>query len=460
MTGARLSFRRRFGYGVGDVGFNLYFTTASLYLLYYYTDVAQIGPATAGWIFAVALIWDAISDPIMGYIASRTRSRWGRYRPYLLFGSLPLAASWALMFLPTGLTGGALVAYALVTHVLFRTLYTVVSMPYVSLSAVMTTDSAERGSLASIRMVAAISAGLFSAFTLLKLAAWFGEGDSLRGFFLAAVLYGALATAILWYVFASTEERADIAEAPLATASQMFAMLRSNRPFWLIAGYLLMTSAASTMFGKTLPYSFKYALGRPDLIGSALAGLTACALVSVPIWTVLMKRTSKRTVALLGLAVGLVGYATYWFAGEMIGLPIAIAIALLGFAGGAGALAFWAMIPDTVEFGEWRSGVRAEGMVFGLISFVQKAALGLSVGVLGELLSMVGYVANQPQTPQTLHDMHALMTLGPMGLLAAAAVFVFFYPLDRATHGRLVRLLGRRARHSSTHRPSMGEQAS
>jgi GPH family glycoside/pentoside/hexuronide:cation symporter len=127
--------------------------------LLYYTDVLGLAPATAGWIFAAALAWDAVTDPVMGYIASRTRTRWGRYRPYLLFGAVPLAASWALIFLPTGFTGTALTLFALAAHMLFRTCYTVVSMPYVSLSAVMTSDSHERGVLAGFRMVAATGGG-------------------------------------------------------------------------------------------------------------------------------------------------------------------------------------------------------------------------------------------------------------------------------------------------------------
>jgi GPH family glycoside/pentoside/hexuronide:cation symporter len=443
---ARLPFRRRFGYSVGDFGFNLFFTTASLYLLYYYTDVLGLPPATAGWIFAVALIWDAVSDPIMGYIASRTRSRWGRYRPYLLFGSIPLAASWVLMFVPTGLSGEPLVLFTLSAHVLFRTLYTVVSMPYLSLSAVMTTDSAERGALASYRMISAIVAGLFSAFTLLKFAEALGGGDPMRGFLLSSILFATLAAAILLFVYAFTEEAVQAAEAPRPTAREMVAMLRGNKPFWLIAGWLLMWSTASTLFGKTLPYQFKYGFDRPELIGTALAGITAFALLALPFWAMLMHRTSKRAVSLAGTAVGFLGYGLYWAAGDQLGGPVAVAIALLGIAGGAGAMTFWAMIPDTVEYGEWRAGVRAEGIIFGLISFVQKAALGLSVGLLGELLTAIGYTANQRQAADTLAHMHLLMSAGPMLLVTVGASFVFFYPLDRATHGRLVRVLARRAR--------------
>lgn len=230
MTQPALSFGRKVGYGAGDFGFNLFFSTASLYLLYYYTDVLGLPPATAGWIFAVALIWDAVFDPVMGYLASRTRTRWGRYRPYILFGAVPLAASWILIFVPTGLTGTALLLAALAFHVLFRTLYAVVSMPYLALTAVITSDSADRGVLAGVRMAFAATCGLFAAFSTLKFVSAFGGGQ--RGFLWTAVLFGALAALIFAVVFASTRERVESDQsAPEPSAADMLRMLRGNHAF-------------------------------------------------------------------------------------------------------------------------------------------------------------------------------------------------------------------------------------
>lgn len=434
---------RRIGYGVGDVGFNLYFTTASLYLLYYYTDVLGLPAATAGWIFASALIWDAIADPLMGYIASRTRSRWGRYRPYLLFGAVPLAASWVLIFWPTGLTGSALILFALAAHMLFRTVYTIVSMPYLSLSAAMTSDSTERGVLASIRMLSATAAGLCIAFFTLKLASALGGGDTLRGFLYTAILYGFLAAILHVGVFVTTVEDAAVNDGPLPSVADLWRMIRGNRPFWIVAGWLMAGSTASTMFGKTLPYMFKYDLNRADLIGPALACLTACAMLSIPFWSWAMRRTSKRTVCVAGGVIGLVGYVMFAAVGSAVPILFA-ALAVLGIGSGAGYLTFWAMVPDTVEYGEWQSGVRAEGIIFGLIAFIQKAALGLAVGVLGELLGLAGYVANQPQTPDTLTAIRGLMVLGPV-LLGIVGVFVIYrYPIDRARHAALVHAIRER----------------
>lgn len=433
-TGPVLPFARRLGYGVGDFGFNLFFTTASLYLLFYYTDVLGLSPSTAGWVFAGALIWDAVFDPVMGYVANRTRTRWGRYRPYLLFGGLPLAASWTLIFLPVNLEGTALVLFAASAHIVFRTLYAVVSMPYLALSATMTGDSHERGVLASIRMVAATMCGLFAAFSTLKLVEIFGGGST--GFFWTAVVYGILAAIIFTIVFASTREIEAAPDEVAPSVGDMIAMLRRNSAFWIVCAAMLAGAFGGTLFSKTLPYYFKYALERPDLIGLALTALTAAIAISMPVWTAVMKRTSKRTMWLSGAMVTLVGYTLLWLS-PIDGTAMLFPIAVIGFGAGATYLGFWSMMPDTVEFGEWKSGVRSEGAVFGFVSLIQKAALGLAAALLGELLSVIGYRANAPQTSETLEMMRVIMVGGAGGLAAVAALAISFYPIDRLMHGRL-----------------------
>jgi glycoside/pentoside/hexuronide:cation symporter, GPH family len=433
-----LSFRERFGYGVGDFAFNLFFSTAGLYLLFYYTDVLGLSPAVAGWVFAVALIWDAVFDPVMGYVAGRTRTRWGRYRPYLLFGAIPLAVSWVLMFVPTGLQGTQLIVFAAASHILFRTLYAVVSMPFLALSAVMTGDSAERGILAGFRMAAAATCGLFAAFSTLKLVEAFGGGAD--GFFVTAIIYGALSTAILVFVFFSTKEDAVAADSKSPSAAEMVKMLRSNRAFWIVGAAMLLASFASTFFQKTIPYYLKYDLGREDMIGPALTLLTGAVTLSIPLWTYIMRRTSKRVMWLSGIAVSLTGYMTLWFAppGLSTFLPV---LCVLGLGAGAGFIGFWGMMPDTVEYGEWRSGTRAEGAVFGLVSLIQKAGLGVAAAVLGEALAMIGYRANLDQSEATLAAMKQIMIIAPAILACGVALVITFYPLDAETHGRLVRAL-------------------
>lgn len=434
--GSALPMSVRLGYSIGDFGFNLFFTTASLYLLFYYTDVLGLSPATAGWVFAAALIWDALFDPVMGYIATRTRTRWGRYRPYLLFGSLPLAFSWTLIFLPVSLEGTALVIFAGATHILFRTCYAVMSMPYLALSAVLTPDSHERGVLASLRMLAAASCGLLSAFFTLKLVDLTGGGR--EGFFWVSILYGLIASIIFMIVFRSIREGAIAPDEPAPDLKQTLKMLRSNRAFWIVCAAMLLGGIGGTLVSKMLPYYFKYSLAREDLIGPVLGASAFAIMLSIPVWTWVMKRWSKRAMWIAGMAVGVTGYTLFWFAPNEPRILIPI-VMLMSFGGGAGYIGFWAMMPDTVEYGEWKSGVRSEGGIFGIVTLVQKAALGLAAAALGELLEKVGYVANKVQSAETLWSMKAIMVIGPACLATAAAIAIAFYPISPGLHQRLVR---------------------
>lgn len=444
----RLPLWRKTSFAFGDFANNLYFTTASLFLLFYYTDYLGLSPANAGWVFAVALIWDALFDPFMGYISNRTQTRWGRYRPYLLFGAVPLAVSWALIFAPVEIAGARLLAFALLAHMLFRTFYAVVGTPYQALNAVLTRDSNERGTIAAIRMFFAGLCGLVAAFSTLKLVGAFGGGR--LGFFWTAIIYGGFATLIYMTVVLSTREPIVLAgegPAPIR-AIDMLRMLRVNSAFWLVAGAILMGAIGGTMFNKTLPYFFKYNLQAPALVGAALTAGAASVAVSIPIWLVVMRRTSKRVMWLCGHVLGLCVLTALWFIPPRPEIWLGL-IALAGFGAGATFLGFWSTIPDTVEFGAFRSGIRAEGAIFGLVLLIEKSALGVAAGILGELLQASGYHANTAQAAHTLASIKSILLVPPMICGGIAVALIIFYPIDHRLHARLNRALVWRDRRKS-----------
>lgn len=436
----RLTALRKAAIGIGDFGGNLYWQVSQMFLLFFYTDVVGLPAVTAGLIYMVALIWDGATDPVMGLIADRTRTRWGRYRPYLIFGGLPLALSFVAVFLtPAAGVAGAF-ALALGAQFVFRTFYTIVSIPYAALFARITSDSAQRGDLAGFRMVFGALAAILVAALTLPLAEAFGAGSPRRGWALVAALYGAISVFCLLLAAwgARGLDRWEPGVAPRQSLAAIGRAVLANRALLLVLAAIVVSSFSTTMFGKNLLYYFKYVIGEESLGSAALAILALVLVLVVPVWTILLRVIGKKNAWIAGSLIGAAGLVA-WRLADGQPLPLlfgALAIQAVGM--GAGVVCFWSMLPDTVEYGEWRSGVRTESLVFGLTVLAQKVALGLGAGALGLMLSGIGYVANQPQSPDTLAGLKTMMFAAPLAGSLLTAALIVFYPISRQTHARMV----------------------
>jgi len=446
----RLGPLRIAGYGLGDVGFNFFYTGLNLFLLPYYTDVLGIAPTTAGLIFMLSVIWDAITDPVMGWITTRTRTRLGRYRPYLLFAAPVMGASFVMMFAAPVLFPGAVIAASFLSHMLFRTMFTVVNIPYSALTAAMTQDSKERGKLSGIRMLGAILGGLVAGAVTFGLVKYFGGDDMIRGFVMVSIVYAALATLMVWVSYASTFEPPETkSNAANPTTADTIRFMFSNRAFWVLAAATFATSIGSSIGNKCLAYYVKYVIGDDGAYGPLISLAFLMAALSVPLWIWIAGRLSKR-IAWLIAACGLVAVQSSLFLLQpdtVAGLRPFMFTA--GLFMGAIPVMFWAMVPDTVEYGQWRSGVRDEAIVMALLQLAMKAATGVGVGILGIALGAAGYVANQAQTPEALEAISAMSFLSPLIGSALAGAIIFFYPIDDHMHGRLRKAIAwRNARQS------------
>ncbi len=428
------------GYGAGDFGLNLFYTGLNLYLLYYYTDVVGLAPGIAGSLFMVALLWDAVTDPVMGAVASRTRSPFGRYRPYLLFGGPLLGASFVLLFAAPVLWPAQPVIACLLTHLLFRTVYTVFGVPYVSLSAAMTTDGKTRTSLSGARMQFATLGAIVTAFLTPWLAEQFANGSLVRGYMVTAVVYALLAEAVFLVTFFSVRERADIGiQCPDLMASMR--AVRGNHAFWILFASVVMNVVASTIFTKSIIYYTRYVIGEAGMVREVLTFYTIAAAAAVFGWTLLARRTSKTLVLSIGLSLNAVIFLLLFLIAPESKTMFLGFVVMAGIGMAATIVAFWAMLPDTVEFGEWKTGVRDESIFFGLYQFSQKAASGLAVGAVGLILQAIGYVANTDQAAGTLDGLRVLSFALPAAGMAAAAAIIAFYPMRGDRHSRIVELL-------------------
>ena len=433
------------GYGSGDFGFNLYFAGLNLYLLYYYTDVLNIDPAVAGIIIMLPVIWDGVSDPLMGWIVTRTRSRFGKFRPYILFGAPLMAFSFVGMFAAPIWFPDHMIVACLLTHTIFRTAYTVASVPYSSLAAALTHDSQERGTMAGVRLMAAMIGGIVTAATMLELARFFGNGDMRQGFVQVASVYALLSSVMMVVIFLTTSNEVSLASHQRITSRQTLSFLRHNRAFWILCGASFVGVIGSAIGGKSIVYYVNYYAGYPDSVSEVMSIGILGAGIGIPLWTLVARHLSKRWVWIIGASgAALVNLALFFLDVKAVSTLSAL-VFCSGIMGGAVAVMFWSMLPDTVEYGQWRSSIRDDGIVFGLSQLISKAGSGLGVGIIGLLLSAIGYTAGIDQSAETLQGIRASAFLIPATASLLSALVIAFYPLDSTLHARIVRGLARRA---------------
>jgi GPH family glycoside/pentoside/hexuronide:cation symporter len=426
----RISLKEKIGYSLGDAASNFYWKTFEFFVVFFYTDVFGISAAAIGTMLLVTRFADAVADPIMGSIADRTRTRWGHFRPYLLWGAVPFAAAGVLTFTTPNLGGGAKLVYAYITYSSLMFIYTAVNIPYSALMGVITPNSQERTSISSIRFIGAFTAGIFVQYFTLPLVKFFGHGSDTRGWQLTMVLYGALAILLLLLCFASTRERVTPPPQQNADLRGDLRNLFGSKPWIVLVGVLLLTLASFAVKGSVTTYYFKYFVKREDLIGPFLVSNGLAFIAAVSVTSFLAKHIGKKTLFMLALGLGGLIIGLFWFAKPediwfMFSLQIASSF-IIGF----NSPLVWAMFADTADHAEWQTGRRNTGLVFASAIFATKIGFAIGAWILSLILTFFGYVANVEQTGRSLHGIILSMSWIPCVMLVLAAAAMAAYPLN------------------------------
>lgn len=426
----------------GDFAFNLYWQSVMLFLLFYYTDAIRLPVETAALTYLIASIWDGIVNLVAGMVVDAGGARRGHSR-WLVLGAVPLGLSFAIMYLPPPDIWWAAGA-VLSGHILFRTAYAFVNVPYLAMSARISQDSGDRALVAGLRVLFGTAALFVVTQGLMRIGGWFAAGDIVNVYFAAAIAFGLMGTALLVLVGCTVRELPLGDHGPAPSLAQCVASLASNRAFLTLSGAMMAMVAASTVLNKSVLYYYKYLLGDEAAGRDALGMMGLAGVAAVPIWILARRWLGNRGTWFLATAAGiaiLIGFAIAHPREAMTTHPfmMALQMAMTGL-----NIIFWAMLPNTIEYGERTTGLRVEGTVFGLAALLQRVAIGAATGVLGLALASVGYVANVPQNATTLDGMRSSVVLLPIGFFAVSAGLMWFNPLTRNAHAAIVAELARR----------------
>jgi len=441
----KLPFKEKFAYGFGDLASVLYWQTFMLYFTYFYTDVFLIPASVAATMFLVSRIWDGVNDPLMGIIADRTKTRWGKFRPYLLWLCVPFAIMGVLTFTVPDFSLNGKIIWAYVTFILIMMLYTAINIPYTALMGVISPDSNERTSVSSIKFLFAFAAGIIVSATLLPMTKILGGGNDAQGWQYTFMIYGVAAVIFFLIAFKGTRERVLPPKSQKMSIKQDLKELVTNKP-WLILlaatiTFILFVAVRSSV---TVHY-FKYVIGQQELtlpfLGTSNYSFEAMtsiyntvgqvsSLIGAVLVSWFAKKIGKKNAfyVLFIMAIFSTGIL-YFLTAKQLGLIFFFQVTG-SISGGPLSVLLWAMYADTADYGEWKNGRRSTGLVFSASTMSQKFGWAFGAFVALTLMSQVGFQPNTDQSADSIHGLRLLFSLIPATVGILSMLILIFYPLN------------------------------
>ncbi|SPE26855.1 Sugar (Glycoside-Pentoside-Hexuronide) transporter subfamily [Candidatus Sulfotelmatomonas gaucii] len=434
----KLSFAEKFGYGLGDMAANFVFQALLALQLDFYTHTFGLTPAQAARLFLVVGLGVACLNPVMGVIADRTSSRWGKFRPWLLWTALPFGIIGVLTFTTPSLSPTSKIAYAWITYALLRVIYTMNNVPYATLTAVMTSDPDERNSIASYRQIFANTAGFIVQSLAVLMVAWLGRGNDARGYQLTMGLLSALSVIFFIVAFVSTKERIQPDPQQKTSLGQDLSDLFGN-PSWVVLflATLFYFIAIVIRGNVMLPY-FRYVAGNANLFswfnGFGLASLIAGVACS----TAVAKRVGKRMLFIASMVLSASLATALLFLSPHATVEIIAIEVLRQFSFGLSGPILWSMMGDVADYGEWKTGRRASGTVTSGVVFALWAGLAIGGAVAGKLFDVYGFVSKADV--QTAHAQAGIVLTASVWAgvaFMATAISLLFYPISRELNRKI-----------------------
>lgn len=420
----------------GIFGQNMVFAFISAYIMIFYTDVAGISSAAVGTLLFAARMWDAVNDPLMGVITEKTRTRWGKFRPYMLFVSVPIVVILFMLF-TSGLIGNALV-WAYISYFLFDIVYTVSDIPLWSLTSVMSKDPDERTGLISLgKIIAPVSFILVSVITVPLLQLFGYDASAYRS---VAVIYGIMMALGMLAVFFNTRERVEFSGEKLSI-KEILSSLKENRPLWHILTSQLFITTVDNLVTSMIIYYATYNLLNENMAPVLGLAMIIPMMAGIAIASRLSAKLDKKVLLIAALVIRVVGYTVLFFIGYSNITALIIGFVLVSITFGGPEILLPAMMVETIDYVQWKTGKRTEGIMWSTQTFIVKLGSSLAGIILGYLLTYVKYVPNVAQTEATLKGMHGIFTLVPAILIFLSILPMLFYPLTMKLYQGIVKEL-------------------
>jgi len=429
----KLSIKEKVGYGLGDTASHFVWDMVGFWLLFFYTDVYGISAAAAGTIMLIARFWDMAIDPVIGVVSDRTNTRWGKFRPYILFGAVPYAVLAVLTFTTPDFGEVGKIIYAGATYVLLMTAYAFINLPYSALGAVMTDDTYERAGLNTYRFIAGFGGQFIVTGLALTLAEFFGGGDKAQGFQYTLFLFAALSLIFFFITFKTTRERVQPPKDQKNSIKEDVKNLFNNKAWVILAIVGIVSFVMFAMQNAAIAYYFKYYLGRENNVQLFNVIGTVALIVALPLSKPLAKRFGNKRVFIGSSLISGLFFMLIYLPGvnDLTTIYVFNIIAKMAYAPAVPLL--WTMIADAADFGEWKTGRRATGLYFSAAVFAQKAGWGIGAAVAGWILAISQFVPNVEQTDTAITGIKLLVSVIPGILYMSCALFMLFYKIDAKT---------------------------
>ncbi len=442
----QVTLREKIGYGFGDMASSMFWKLFGSYLMIFYTDVFGLPAAAVGTMFLITRIWDSAFDPIVGVISDRTHTRWGKFRPYLLYLAIPFALIGILTFTTPELSATGKLIYAYVTYSLMMMVYSAINVPYASLLGVMSPDTKVRNILSTYRMTFAYIGSFIALLLFMPMVNYFaGEGeeaDEQKGWMMAVTVIAGMCALLFYFCFTFTKERVKPIKEEQSSLKEDLLNLLSNKPWWILLGAGVAALVFNSIRDGATVYYFKYFVVETDyatvsffgvsfvLSGLYLAVGQAANIVGVIIAAPISNHIGKKKTYMGAMSIAtILSIIFYWFAKGDLVLIFVFQIFISICAGSIFPL-LWSMYADCADYSELKTGNRATGLIFSSSSMSQKFGWAIGSALTGWLLAYYGFKANVAQSEETIHGIRMFLSFLPAIGTVLSVLFISMYPLS------------------------------